>query len=222
MKTDDRELIYLYRTEALQSAFDILYENYFDRLISATYNYYLNAFNKALNFEINDIKSFCFNNFIKIINEFNLNSNKYNFSQYLFIVNRSYFRDYLIHELNTSGNHVLNVAFSLNETNNQYISEIQHLNDENKLTLNILIKQIIDYVKHYALNILNDKQLSVFNLWINGSDFEKIHKETCIGLNKVINIVRSMAKKINYAIAYKFNLNIKFLPYNFCLKIQGF
>ena len=40
METTDIELIYLIRTESLQSAFNILFSRYFDNLVKAAINYY--------------------------------------------------------------------------------------------------------------------------------------------------------------------------------------
>ena len=221
METSDYELVYLYRTESLQIALVILYNRYFESLISATCAYYLHKFNRVLGLEVNDIKSLCFQNFIKIINEFDLNIDKYSFRQYVFIANRSHFRDYLIRHLKTLGNYVLNNTYWFSEINGTFINLVQSDDSEQKIVLRLLVDEILDYAKFCAIRILNNKQLNVFNLWINGCDFDKIHKQTSINFRKLPNIVRGISKRINFVIAYKFNLNFTSLPYNFCLLIQG-
>ena len=220
METTDHELVYLYRTESLQIALDILYNRYFESLVSATCGYYHYKFNRALNLEIDEIKSLCFRNFIKIVNEFELNADKYNFHQYVFIANRSHFRDYLIRQLQNLGNYVLNNAYWFSEINSSFINLMKTDNSEGKIMLKILTDEILDYVRFCAIKILDNKQLNVFNLWINNCDFWKIHQQTSINFKKLQNMVRTISKKINFAIAHKFNLDFTSLPYNFCLLIQ--
>lgn len=117
MQTTDHELIYLIRSESLQSAFEILFSRYFSNLVKATMNYYFRTFRATFSLEYDEIKSICYSNFLQIINEFDLKTNRFNFKQYLFIVNRSRVRDFIYKQINKLGNKTLTNSYSLDRLN---------------------------------------------------------------------------------------------------------
>lgn len=121
METTDLELIYLIRTESLQNAFSILFSRYFDNLVKATINYYSKHYKNALTLEFDEIKSICYSNFLQIINEFDLKSNRFYFGQYLFVVNRSRFRDFMYQQIYKLGNKTLLNSYSLDRLNPKLI-----------------------------------------------------------------------------------------------------
>ena len=220
METTDIELIYLIRTESLQSAFNILFSRYFDNLVKAAINYYSRYYKNTFNLEFDEIKSICYSNFLQIINEFDLKSNRFNFGQYLFVVNRSRFRDFMYQQIYKLGNKTLVNSYSLDRLDPKLVDWICQTNNETSLKLRILIIEILKYIKTIINQIFSDVELKLFKLWFNGCTMKTMHRITNIKCSKINNIIKSTTNKINKAIILKFNLGLNKLPGNFCKQIQ--
>lgn len=220
MEITDLELIYLIRTESLQSAFNILFSRYFNNLVKAAINYYSRYYKNTFSLEFDEIKSICYSNFLQIINEFDLKSNRFNFAQYLFVVNRSRFRDFMYQQIYKLGNKTLINSYSLDQLNPKLVDWICQTNNETTLKLRILIIEILKYVKTIINQILSDNELKLFKLWFNGCAMKTMHQITNIKCSKINNIIKNATNKINKAIVLKFNLGFSKLPGNFCKQIQ--
>lgn len=220
MQTTDHELIYLIRSESLQSAFKILFSRYFNNLVKATMNYYFRTFRTSFSLEYDEIKSICYSNFLRITNEFDLKTNKFNFKQYLFIVNRSRVRDLIYKQIHKLGNKTLTNSYSLDRLNPKLVDWICRTNNETSLKLRILIKEILKYIETIINKILNDNELKLFKLWFNGCSIKSMCQITNLECNKINNIIKNATYKINKAIIFKFNLGFNKLPGNFCKQIQ--
>ena len=210
MEKYTRELIYLFRHESLQSALNLLYGKYFNVLVRATAKYYYQYYK----------------NYINIIYTFDLNSFKYTFPQFLFIVNRSYFRDLMLHYLNNNGQFVLSNAYQygnidiLSSQINNYHQQKYKTDDDT--ILKILISDIIEYAKNFAYLNFKGEVIKIFQFWIKGIKPEKFYKQTKFSYQKVMSIITSISRKINIAIINRFKFKVEHIPLNFCLRIQGF
>ena len=220
MQTTDHELIYLIRTESLQSAFNILFSRYFDNLVKAALNYYFKCYKNTFSLEIDEIKSICYSNFLQIINEFDLKTNRFSFEQYLFIVNRSRLRDFIYQQIYKLGNKTLSNSCSLDRLNPKVVDWIYQANYETSLKLKILVKEILKYINVIISKILSDTELKLFKLWFNGCSIKLMHQITKLKCNKICNIIKNATNKINNAIILKFDLRLNRLPGNFCRQIQ--
>ena len=225
MEKQLRELVYLYRHESLQSALNILYEKYFNNLVRATMKYYHQSFKNYFNLSLQDIQSICYENFINIIYTFDLNSSKYTFPQFLFIVNRSIFRSMMLRYLNNNGQVVLSNAHqygNIDILSNQINNQQKNYKIDEDVILKILISDIIEYAKNYACLNFKAEIYEIFQFWIKGIRPEKFYTLTKFSYRKVISIIASISRKINIAIINRFNFKVEHIPLNFCLKIQGF
>ena len=226
MEKYTRELIYLFRHESLQSALNLLYGKYFNVLVRATAKYYYQYYKNYFHISLQDIQSICYENFINIIYTFDLNSFKYTFPQFLFIVNRSYFRDLMLHYLNNNGQFVLSNAYQygnidiLSSQINNYHQQKYKTDDDT--ILKILISDIIEYAKNFAYLNFKGEVIKIFQFWIKGIKPEKFYKQTKFSYRKVMSIITSISRKINIAIINRFKFKVEHIPLNFCLRIQGF
>ena len=220
-----RELIYLFRYESLQSALNILYEKYFNGLVGATVKYYREKFQNYFDLSVQEIQSICYENFMRIIYAFKLDSFKYTFPQFLFIVNRSYFRDLMLHFINNNGQIVMSKAYQYSDINilSKQMNESKHNpKADEKVILKLLISEIIEYANEFAYSHFKGETIKIFELWIKGLDPEEFYKQTKFSYKKVMRIITSISRRINMAIINKFKFNVNHIPLNFCLKIQGF
>ena len=101
MYTDDKQLIYLATSENLYSAKKILIDRYLKNLVSASI-YYIKKTFPYLNFDYEEIKSFCYDSIIKTMNVFDISQTKFTYAQALFQINRSRLSHLCLKNINES------------------------------------------------------------------------------------------------------------------------
>ena len=140
MQTTDNELIYLYKTENLHYAKEILFGRYNEKLTNITKYYVRNTF-PSIDLSSNEIRSLVYLSIEKAIKKFDLSQKSFNYAQSLYTINHSLIAHYCWKQI-SSGNKILDSSYSLDqniETNNGNLS---YLVDEKPSIMEKTIQEI--------------------------------------------------------------------------------
>lgn len=196
----DNELVYLFQSENLSIAKQILFDKYFNGLLLASLNYWKQypLDYQPLNKE--DLVSLNYLAFHQTLYTYDVKNTKYDFKQALFIINRSIVGHKLKYYLNHNGQRILNHAYSFKDQNDlSLITQNQHhwFKTPEHVTNKIFISQIMIILTQIFKHIKNKQKIGWYWDRINGMDLktlkEKYHVDP-ITISKFVYFINNQVK----------------------------
>jgi len=98
-----------------------------------------------------------------------------------------------------------NVKSKASTVRTHYSDESVHMNDKgsNKLLDNLMYNQLTNELKTVVNNVLNDKEIRLYNYYLNGFKLREIAEKENMPINTVKTAIFSLKKKIKKQINYK-------------------
>ncbi|MDR1991189.1 MAG: hypothetical protein LBP70_00435 [Mycoplasmataceae bacterium] len=155
----ENQLIKQYQLEKNLLIRDQLFAQYRQILNALTVNLVKNLF-PNVPLEKEDFISYTYFSFIKCLETFNTEQNKYTFTQALATINRSMIIRYASRMLR-NGERVLNVAYSLLPSHEYQASYSSETEINHKLEIELEIKKLMQYVQRYPKSVQAMVQMKI-------------------------------------------------------------
>ncbi|WEK83287.1 MAG: hypothetical protein L3I91_01120 [Mycoplasma sp.] len=175
----DRELVYLFQSENLSIAKQILFDKYFVKMQLASLKYWKQYPLDYQPLSRNDLASLSYLTFNQTLNTFDVKNTKYEFKQALFIINRTIVGHQLKYYLNNNGQRILNNAFSISNDKclSNLISDYHAYKTDERTNNKLYLEQIMLIIHSLFLKIKNKEKLNWYWDRINGMKLNELEKK---------------------------------------------